>query len=278
MRTRRVVQAVLYAAALFGWHKLLSSTFSVHTKPVHTLPSVTLAREHSGLRPRSETVLRELEQMYLRNEPSHAPIPHPQRPSRGQRRSLALSVDWNATCASVREHTDLEGAVVRDGYGPRGLSLLPDACCTACAQTRGCNVWVACADSSKCGQQCWLKWAEDPATTSIRGSGSFVPWTSGIMAGKDTPGSVIVPPEADLAAVDVVALRTKYGDLRIRLSEALCSSTPFLMLAMRNQLMTRNAKGRRSAFALFTAQRDLLSGSGNTHLKAFNPLGCLCRT
>lgn len=37
------------------------------------------------------------------------------------------------------------------------------------------------------------------------------------MAGKDTPGSVIVPPEADLAAVDVVALRTKYGDLRIRL-------------------------------------------------------------
>ena len=84
-----------------------------------------------------------------------------------------------------------------------------------CAETRGCNVWVACTDPW-CGSQCWLKWVEDPTNVQARAKGGEVPWTSGTFQ-KDVPSLLPTPSEAALDAVRVVALKTAFGELRIRL-------------------------------------------------------------
>jgi cyclophilin family peptidyl-prolyl cis-trans isomerase len=104
------------------------------------------------------------------------------------------------------------------GAGPGALSLSPAACCAECAATRGCNVWVACMEPRQCGQQCWLKWAEDPAKPAVRGDAPSVPWHAGTLM-KDAAYLARVPTEAQLNATRVVALKTRFGDLRIRLRD-----------------------------------------------------------
>ena len=128
----------------------------------------------------------------------------------------AASYTTTAPKCEPKPHVELDGAVVRDGIGPKGLSLAPAECCEACRTTRGCNVWVACADPNACQSQCWLKWVESEGVLRERGAGPNVPWTSGLLA-KDFPGSVPMPPAEALAAVRIVALHTPFGDLRIRL-------------------------------------------------------------
>ena len=103
-----------------------------------------------------------------------------------------------------------------EGIGPHGLSLAPADCCAECSRTRGCNVWVACADARACGSQCWLKFAAEPMAAKERARGPHVPWTSGVLD-KDVPSRIMAPPDAALQRITHVALRTQYGDLRIRL-------------------------------------------------------------
>jgi len=102
------------------------------------------------------------------------------------------------------------------GSGPGAtVSSSPAECCALCAKTRGCNVWVACTDPW-CGNQCWLKWVEDPSKVAVRGEGGSTPWTSGILH-KDVPGEQPVPTERELNATQIVTLVTGEGELRIRL-------------------------------------------------------------
>ena len=76
-------------------------------------------------------------------------------------------------------------------------------------------MWVACTHTW-CGNQCWLKWVEDPAAVKTRASGGETPWTSGTLQ-KDLPSLLPRPSEAALNAINIVALKTKHGELRIRL-------------------------------------------------------------
>jgi len=217
MRAATVAKAIAYGTALALWNQLLWTTFA---PPAHgVVAGAKLPQAQTDKQP--PEVLQSLRSLYLRDAPSSSPPP-PQSPLPTQQAPVLQmapvqahrALGWNASCSAARAHTDLEGAVVADGYGPRGFSLPPAACCATCAATRGCNIWVSCSDVSKCGQQCWLKWVEDPSAAAVRGSGTGVPWTAGVMAGKDTPGSVVLPSEAALSAVGVVALRTDKGDLR----------------------------------------------------------------
>lgn len=76
-------------------------------------------------------------------------------------------------------------------------------------------MWVACTHAW-CGQQCWLKWVEDPSSIKARASGGEVPWTSGTHQ-KDIPSLLPRPAEAALDDVRIVTLKTSAGELRIRL-------------------------------------------------------------
>ena len=100
------------------------------------------------------------------------------------------------------------------GLGPDALTLAPAECCAACATTRGCNVWVACAREQSCGRQCWLKWHENPRNAPVRGQGDGVPWAAGTLP-KDIPPPT--PAVEVLNATQVVRLSTQHGELRIRL-------------------------------------------------------------
>ena len=120
-----------------------------------------------------------------------------------------------ATCKGST-HTEYDGAVMVPGSGPSAtVSTSVADCCALCTKTRGCNVWVACTHSW-CGNQCWLKWVEDPSKVKTRASGGETPWTSGTIA-KDMPALLPAPSDAVLDAVRVVALKTSAGVLRIRL-------------------------------------------------------------
>jgi hypothetical protein len=82
--------------------------------------------------------------------------------------------------------------VMVPGSGPGAtVSSSPAECCSLCARTRGCNVWVACTDPW-CGSQCWLKWIADPSNPTTRNSGATNPWTSGTIH-KDVPAEQPVP-------------------------------------------------------------------------------------
>ncbi len=121
-----------------------------------------------------------------------------------------------SSCGAGREHFEYDGAVIVPGMGKGGLSLTPAECCQRCAETRGCNVWVACIRERSCGKQCWLKWTADPSRPAMRYQGANVPWSSGALQ-KDVPGSIPRPPDETLERTRVVALRTQFGALRIRL-------------------------------------------------------------
>ena len=149
--------------------------------------------------------------------PSPLLQPLPSLPSPPPPQQLALRAASPSQCATVQPQTDLEGAVVVDGVGARGLSLEPARCCAKCLETRGCNVWVACSDAAACGEQCWLKWAATPLSAPIRGRGVGVPWTSGTLPFKDVPSLITRPSQVSLMATGGVSLQTEFGNLRIRL-------------------------------------------------------------
>lgn len=115
-----------------------------------------------------------------------------------------------ASCNGL-EHTEMWGDVMRSAkdVGPRS----PEECCAVCDRTRGCNVWVACAEEGRCQRQCWLKWQKDPARPTIHAASPDVPWTSGALMKDYDDGSRSFPP----GDAEVIALRTDRGALRIRL-------------------------------------------------------------
>jgi len=76
-------------------------------------------------------------------------------------------------------------------------------------------VWVACTNPW-CGDQCWLKWTDDPSKPVVRGQAADTPWTSGALL-KDVPSVLAAHSEATLNGTRIVALKTKFGELRIRL-------------------------------------------------------------
>jgi cyclophilin family peptidyl-prolyl cis-trans isomerase len=111
------------------------------------------------------------------------------------------------------------------------------ACCDACASTRGCNVWVWCADASACGQQCWLKRVGDPAGVAEHASGGGIPWTSGTLP-KDADVSLASLPLPD-ASIAAIALTTTHGAITLRLRpEWSASSVDFVRMLAAHALCT----------------------------------------
>jgi len=108
----------------------------------------------------------------------------------------------------------------------------------ACQVTRGCNIWVYCGDPSKCGSQCWLKRAGKASQVHVHDQGPHVAWTSGLVP-KDFDRDVeSLPPVDD--QIEVVALDTQYGRIRIKLKPqwSLSSVTYVRRLAMSPELCT----------------------------------------
>lgn len=163
-------------------------------------------------------------------EPAPPPelAPHAAEPARPAAAPLS--------CAEPMEHTELWGEVVKPGTGP-GATVAPTAadCCALCATTRGCNVWVACSDARACGEQCWLKWQEDPTRVVKHSTSLGTPWTSGVHA-KDyaDPSNPYEP-----GGAEVVTLRTAEGALRIRLHDDWSlGSTTYVRKVARHDLCT----------------------------------------
>jgi hypothetical protein len=167
MSLRRVLGAVMYVAALVTWWNVCAQSAS-----------------SGALAPRAQAAVG-------RTAPTPAPTPAPTasptlEPTPALTAASTGSDISAASCGDGTPHVELDGAVVVDGVGPRGLSLSPAACCEECHRTRGCNVWVACALPSSCGSQCWLKFAAEPSAAKERGRGASVPWNSG-WVDKDVP-------------------------------------------------------------------------------------------
>jgi cyclophilin family peptidyl-prolyl cis-trans isomerase len=138
-------------------------------------------------------------------------------------------------------HSELWGDVVVSGAGAGTTAghSAPSAaaCCEACESTRGCNVWVWCAEAASCGQQCWLKRVGDPSAAAIHNRGAGVPWHSGALAkdGDVKPGSLPPPDES----IKGVVIATPKGNIRLKLrpdwSE---SSVAFVRLLAAHPLST----------------------------------------
>lgn len=199
---RRGLFWAAYLTALYGWHSLLARSVAAPVATSDALSAATLLPPPPPPPPRPPPP----------PPSSPAPSPNPPPPPTPEARAdMCAGVDFGG-----QAHRDLDGAVMVPGAGKGGLALSPKECCAACARTRGCNVWVACMDPKECGQQCWLKWAEDPAHPTKRGEGASVPWHSGTLA-KDAPGLAASPSESQLNRTTHVVLRTDAGELRIRL-------------------------------------------------------------
>ena len=138
-------------------------------------------------------------------------------------------------------HTERWGDVVVSGVGAGTAAghSAPSAaaCCKACEDTRGCNVFVWCADAAACGQQCWLKRVGDPAAAEIHSSGAGVPWHSGTLP-KDAdvnPGSLPPPDES----ITGVVLATPKGNMRLKLRpDWSASSVAYVRLLAAHPLST----------------------------------------
>eukprot|EP00798_Chlamydomonas_sp_ICE-L_P004629 gene4629-14821_t len=114
---------------------------------------------------------------------------------------------------------ELWGDVVKPGMGPGSIQTdTAEQCCAECHSSRGCNVWVWCMDKQTCGRQCWLKRTGSQEAfkgMKLKPGPPNVHWTSGtIFKDFDQDASSMPPLEKD---VEVFALKTAYGDIRIRL-------------------------------------------------------------
>ena len=203
---RSLCQWSLYLSALYCWHLFLAQTWG-NTKVIASFgspPAPSRQRKQVASEvppPPSPLHLKE------------APLP-PSPPPWGLPPNSATNT--TAMCGVIQPHTEYDGAVMVPGTGPgAAVSSSVADCCALCAKTRGCNVWVACTHSW-CGNQCWLKWVDDPSKVQTRSKTSETPWTSGTLH-KDIPSELPRPPASALDAVRIVTLNTKFGELRIRL-------------------------------------------------------------
>ena len=144
-------------------------------------------------------------------QPAAAAEVQPAAAAEAQPAALATRATVVCVASEFRPHTDLDGAVVKQG-GVGGLVTKSAAeCCDACLALRGCNVWV----HSDSDGACWLKRSGDPRAAGSRGSGPNVAWTSGtLLKSFWEPGRAL--PAAD-QTLQTVALRTREGDIRLRL-------------------------------------------------------------
>lgn len=146
--------------------------------------------------------------------------PPPRRPPRPSPPPVAV---YKQQClaganAGGTRGMELWADVVKRGSEAPGFSAASAyACCTACAETNDCNVWVWCHKPSSCGTQCWLKrvGSRDQLTTP-HASGDSVPWTTGSFDGKamDIGMLELLPVEK---LVKLVGLSTPYGRITLRL-------------------------------------------------------------
>jgi hypothetical protein len=138
-------------------------------------------------------------------------------------------------------HAELWGDVVVPGVGAAGAAgntaSSAAACCASCASTRGCNVWVWCAEPGACQQQCWLKRVGNPVTVAAHASGGGIPWHSGTLPkDADVPLALLPPPDDSIA---FIALATPRGAIRLRLRpEWSPSSVAFVRLLAAHALCT----------------------------------------
>jgi hypothetical protein len=222
---RRFLFWLFYALALTAWHHFLSNAL---------MAPGAVSIEESVMQAAAVQSHAEPQQKPQRPQEQEQPRPRSQPPRRAQPQQqvvaaasvpIVTTTKTATTNATAREmckahkgavHTEYDGAVMVPGVGSgKTVSASPAECCELCAKTRGCNVWVACTHQW-CGSQCWLKWVEDPRKPPVRGSGGDTPWTAGTLP-KDSPGDQPVASEAALNSTRIVSLRTKFGELRIRL-------------------------------------------------------------
>jgi len=153
----------------------------------------------------------------------------------------ALCAPDAASGAVGQPQTELWGDVVVAGAGVGSAAghTAPSAaaCCEACEATRGCNVFVWCAEEASCGQQCWLKRVGDPVAAVAHGSGAGVPWTSGALPkDADVQLGSLPPPDESIKGI---VIATPKGDIRLRLRpEWSASSVAFVRLLAAHPLCT----------------------------------------
>lgn len=212
MSARRAVFWLAYAVGLWCWHLYLAETWAPPSivAPHTELPERRQPMHEASLPPPSPKQLHHVSPVSSQVRLTASPPPPPPKVDH---LSMCQS---SAKGADVKEHRDLDGAVMVPGWGPGALSLPPERCCAECAKTRGCNVWVACMDEKACGKQCWLKWAEDPSKPAVRGENPAVPWASGTLL-KDAPNLAQLPSTEQMDSTRIVKLETEFGDLRIAL-------------------------------------------------------------
>eukprot|EP00877_Chromochloris_zofingiensis_P014813 jgi/Chrzof1/9586/Cz04g08140.t1 len=96
------------------------------------------------------------------------------------------AIDSKVDSCHTEAHAEYAGEDVLV-WGSNHLVATADACCQACQQKDGCNVWVWCADPAGCGvgrdhQECWLKKQQDLNPLHIKGiRNPASPWTSGAL-------------------------------------------------------------------------------------------------
>ena len=148
------------------------------------------------------------------------------------------------TPSAFKNNTDLEGYVVvaggTSGSTAGGLNTKTEKeCCEACAQTKGCNVWVW--GHENMGKQCWLKRVDKAKDVSTRGSGPSVQWTSGVLDKDWSHNWSELPPAS--SSMSKVELKTSYGNIRIKLMpEWSETSVEYVRLLAANALCSSECK------------------------------------
>ena len=207
---RRVALWAIYLAVLWSWHSFLQATWTVPKGPPPMDRSG--AQQLTPPSPPHRIAQQQQQQQLLQQVVQSVTLASSPPPPPQQRTSF----DVNAATCTGSAHTEYDGAVMVPGSGAGAtVSKSPADCCALCARTRGCNIWVACTHSW-CGNQCWLKWTDDPSKPTVRAKGGETPWTSGSLR-KDVPADQPVPSEAALNSTRIVSLQTTHGALRIRL-------------------------------------------------------------
>ncbi|CEG01405.1 Cyclophilin-like peptidyl-prolyl cis-trans isomerase domain [Ostreococcus tauri] len=116
--------------------------------------------------------------------------------------------------ADAREGVEYDGAVVRMGFE----TVSAGACARACAETRGCNVWVRARDAE--AGACWLKRVERASDRPrVMSEGVRCAWTSGRIDKDYAREAREILKESDAAAsADAVTLTVAgFGDVALTL-------------------------------------------------------------
>lgn len=136
----------------------------------------------------------------------------------------AREVGTGVCGATTGTSTELDGAVVR--WGSEHVVADATACCEACSDANGCNVWVWCSDADGCGGdrkfgECWLKKRTDAAKAMsaalVRRDRSR--WTSGALFSEAEATEAAA--EARLLETARAAVRDAKGNQRVYLDVAI---------------------------------------------------------